>query len=241
MRAMSKKRNVPAYQVIQSTIRKCIKSGELRPGDTVASERDLARIHEVSLMTARHALASLEREGVVERRWGAGTFVSPPKIHFNKLMSYTELMASRGFLVHSKVVQSSVLDDEYEIANRLSLPAASPLIKVERVRLVAGEPFALETFFLSAKEFKGLTAAPLGRGSLFATLEHEYGVQLAYADEEIDVTAAEPRAAKLLAVPESSPLLRISQLFYSAKGKACMYGWGLYLPGRHMLVIRRFR
>ena len=44
----------------------------------------------VSLVTARHALARLEREGLVERRRGAGTFVSAPKIHFNKLMMHLQ-------------------------------------------------------------------------------------------------------------------------------------------------------
>lgn len=44
-------------------------------------------------MTARHALAALEREGMVVRRRGAATFVAPPKIDFNKLMSYTEQMS----------------------------------------------------------------------------------------------------------------------------------------------------
>ena len=68
----------------------------MQPGDPVESERELARLHKVSLMTARHALAGLEREGIVERRRGAGTFVATPKIHFNKLMSYTEHMSARG-------------------------------------------------------------------------------------------------------------------------------------------------
>ena len=55
-----KSRNgVPAYQRIQGVIRKRIEAGQLRTGDSVASERDLAKIHQVSLMTARHALASL--------------------------------------------------------------------------------------------------------------------------------------------------------------------------------------
>jgi len=75
---------VPAYQRIQGVIRKRIEAGQLRTGDSVASERDLAKIHQVSLMTARHALATLEREGIVERRRGIGTFVAAPKIHFNK-------------------------------------------------------------------------------------------------------------------------------------------------------------
>ena len=69
----TKNRNgVPAYQRIQSVIRRRIDSGQLQPGDAVASERDLAKIHQVSLMTARHALASLEHDGVVERRRGIG-------------------------------------------------------------------------------------------------------------------------------------------------------------------------
>ena len=78
------------------------------PGDAVASERDLAKIHQVSLMTARHALASLEREGIVERRRGIGTFVAAPKIHFNKLMSYTEQMSSRSLTAGSKVLFAKV-------------------------------------------------------------------------------------------------------------------------------------
>ena len=96
--------HVPAYQRIQGTIRKRIQAGELLPGDPVASERELARAHRVSLMTARHALASLEREGLVQRRRGVGTFVAPPKIHFNKLMSYTEQMADRGLEARTVII-----------------------------------------------------------------------------------------------------------------------------------------
>src|SRR5215469_9042050 len=91
----ARKNGVPAYQQIQNKILQRLETGHLKPGDVVDSERELARIHGVSLMTARHALAGLEREGKVVRRRGAGTFVAPPKIHFNKLMSYTEQMSVR--------------------------------------------------------------------------------------------------------------------------------------------------
>ena len=68
----SEHNGTPAYQRIQGAIRTQIEAGELKPGDAVASERELARVHGVSLMTARHALAGLEHEGMVERR-GAAT------------------------------------------------------------------------------------------------------------------------------------------------------------------------
>src|SRR5258708_5658280 len=202
MRLKNRNRNgLPAYQRIQGAIRKRIDAGYLRPGDPVASERDLAKIHQVSLMTARHALASLEREGIVERRRGIGTFVAAP----------------------------------------LSLPPTTQIVKLERLRHAAGEPFALETCYLNAAEFPGLLDAPIGRESLFGILERNYKIELGYADEEVDATAADPRIAEILAIPRRDPLLRIRQVIYSTTRRAIIYVLGFYRSDRHNLVIRRFR
>ena len=240
---MLTKRNngIPAYRRIQGAIRSVIEAGELKPGDVVASERELARLHDVSLMTARHALAYLEREGVVERRRGVGTFVSAPKIHFNKLMSYTEQMGSRRLTPVSKILFAKVIDNEEEATARLSLSPKSRVLKLERLRSAAGEPFALETCYLSAAAFPNLLSAPLGRDSLFKILERDYEVELGYADEEVDATAADPRTAELLGVLRRDPLLRIRQLIYSTKGTTIMYVLGFYRSDRHKLMIRRFR
>lgn len=232
---------LPAYQRIQSVIRKRIDSGQLQPGDAVPSERELAKTHHVSLMTARHALAFLEREGLVERRRGIGTFVAPPKIHFNKLMSYTEQMAARTLTAGAKILFAKVVTDENEAAARLSLPQTSSIIRLERLRHASDEPFAIETCYLNAAEFPGLLEAPLARESLFAILERDYKVELGYADEEVDATAADTRIAELLAIPRREPLLRIRQVIYSTKGKAIMYALGFYRSDRHNLMIRRFR
>jgi GntR family transcriptional regulator len=231
----------PAYKRIQLAIRKKIEAGQLKTGDAVDSERELARIHKVSLMTARHALASLEREGIVERKRGSGTFVAPPKIHFNKLMSYTEQMASRGLSAGSRLLCNTIVDNEPEIAARLALPPNSRMVKIERIRHAAGEPFAVEACYLSADDFGSLTRVQLERVSLFSALQHNYGVELAHADEEVDATAADPRTAELLAVPKGAPLLRIRQVIYSTKGKAIIYVLGSYRSDRHTLLIRRFR
>jgi GntR family transcriptional regulator len=232
---------IPAYQRIQGEIRKVIAAGELRPGDLVASERELARVHDVSLMTARHALASLEHEGVVERRRGVGTFVAAPKIHFNKLMSYTEQMGSRSLRASSKILFAKIINDEQEATARLSLSPKSSILKLVRLRRAAGEPFALETCYLSAAQFSGLVSAPLERESLFGILERDYKVELSYSDEEVDATAADSKTAELLSVPKCEPVLRIRQVIYSTKGLNILYVLGLYRSDRHNLLIRRFR
>jgi GntR family transcriptional regulator len=231
----------PAYKRIQNAIRQKIESGALKPGDAVESEREVARLHSVSLMTARHALAELAREGLVERRHGAGTFVAPPKIHFNQLLSYTEQMAALGLTARSRVVSSTVVHSEPEIASRLGLSPESGLLRIERVRSAGDEPVAIEACYLSANEFSALTDAPLDRVSLFSHLHREYGIELAYADEEIDAIDADHRLAELLTIPRGTALLRIRQLIFSATEKPVMYVIGIYRSGRHTLRIRRFR
>jgi len=235
-------RNItPAYKRIQSNIRKHIASANLKPGDAVASERELAKTHKVSLMTARHALAGLESEGIVERLRGVGTFVAVPKIHFNKLMSYTEQMSSRGLDPRSRVLAAKVIEGEPEVAARLGLSAASRMLKIQRIRLAGKEPFALETCYLHASDFPDLISAPLGRNSLFAVIEQDYGMKLAYADEEVDATTADASIAETLGVPMGASVLRIRQTIYSAQGKATIYVIGFYRSDRHTLFIRRFR
>lgn len=225
----------PAYRRIQNVIRKRIEEGKLKIGDVVDSERELARIHSVSLMTARHALAGLEREGVVERRRTSGTFVAPPKILFNKLMSYTEHMSSRGLAPWSQVLAAKLIDRHAEIAARLGLSDISTLVRIDRLRLTGEEPFAFETCYLPAAQFGALISAPLGKSSLFAILQHDYGVELAYADEEVDATPADAHNADLLSVPRGAPLLRIRQVIYSTSGKPVIYGLGFYRSERHTL------
>jgi len=156
-------------------------------------------------------------------------------------MSYTEQMAARSLTAASRILYAKTIDNEPDPAARLSLAPTKSLIKLERLRHAADEPFALETCYLSADDFPGLLEAPLSRDSLFATLERNYDVRLGYADEEIDATAADPRTAELLNVPRRDPLLRIRQVIYSTRGKAIIYVLGIYRSDRHNFVIRRFR
>jgi GntR family transcriptional regulator len=192
-------------------------------------------------MTARHALRELESQGFVDRRVGVGTFVAQPKIHFNKLVSFTEQAASRSLASHSHVISATVTSGLMEVASRLAAPSDARFVKLERLRLANSEPLALETCYLPEAEFAGLLKQPLDRKSLFHILEDEYGVSICYADEEVDATAADTRTAKYLRLDPGQPVLRIRQLLYTASGKPIAYSFGFYRSDRHSVVVRRFR
>jgi GntR family transcriptional repressor for pyruvate dehydrogenase complex len=63
------------YQGIVSQIEGLLERGELKPGDQLPPERQLAEQFQVSRASVREALRSLELLGIVETRAGGGTFV----------------------------------------------------------------------------------------------------------------------------------------------------------------------
>jgi GntR family transcriptional repressor for pyruvate dehydrogenase complex len=72
---------VAAERLIEH-VRGLIQQGTLRPGDQLASERELARRVGVSRPSVRAGLRSLAAMGVVQTRHGAGTFIpeGPPAL-----------------------------------------------------------------------------------------------------------------------------------------------------------------
>jgi len=99
--------SLPAYQRIQKVIRERIAAGDLTTGDVVQSERELVRIHGVSLMTARHALSSLEQEGIVERR--RGNVHRSAENSFQQINQLHRADASRGLATSEPAGENSAV------------------------------------------------------------------------------------------------------------------------------------
>jgi GntR family transcriptional regulator len=66
----------PLYQQIIDGIRREISEGRLGPGTALPSFRTLAEDLLVSVITVKRAYEELEREGIIYRRQGLGTFVA---------------------------------------------------------------------------------------------------------------------------------------------------------------------
>ncbi|PYM17763.1 MAG: hypothetical protein DMD81_07955, partial [Candidatus Rokuibacteriota bacterium] len=76
---------VPRYYRIAESLRDRIRSGDLPPGARLDNQRQLAKSFGVTLMTLRQALDVLERDNLITRRHGLGTFVSAPAIDYDIL------------------------------------------------------------------------------------------------------------------------------------------------------------
>ncbi|WNQ13067.1 GntR family transcriptional regulator [Paenibacillus aurantius] len=67
--------NKPLYMVIKDDLKMKITMGEYSPEAQVPTEAELAELYGVSRITSKRALVELEREGLIYRKRGSGSFV----------------------------------------------------------------------------------------------------------------------------------------------------------------------
>ncbi|WP_320170302.1 FadR/GntR family transcriptional regulator [Maridesulfovibrio sp.] len=73
------KDNKPVYRKVARQIAELIKSGELKPGDKLPAERNLAEKLNVSRSSVREAIKTLAQGNLVESRRGDGTYIKDPE------------------------------------------------------------------------------------------------------------------------------------------------------------------
>jgi GntR family transcriptional regulator len=71
----------PIYRQLVEQARRQVAGGQLAPGDTLPSVREVASALAVNPMTVSKAYAMLEAEGVVQRRRGLGMQVAAAPAH----------------------------------------------------------------------------------------------------------------------------------------------------------------
>ena len=242
MRKTSNRRGpVPIYAKIYDQVRSRIRSGELKIGDRIESERQLAARHKVSLMTARHAVASLELDGLVERRRGSGTYVSAPRINWNRLHSFTEEMAARGISCSSRLLSATVARAGEDTAAHLGVNAGAALARIERLRLGDSEPLGVEDCLLPLDRFPLLLNHRFESASLFQILEREYHVRIARAEETVEAREAGKRIGGLLGISAASPVLYLIQVLSDTHSRPIAVASAWYRADRHHFKIVRTR
>ena len=150
---------------------------QLGVGEAIPSERQLSGDLGVSRLTVRAALDDLVREGFLERRHGAGTFVSEPKIAQELTMtSFTEDMQRRGMVPSSKTLELKTVAAGARLGRLLHVSPSEQIVVVTRLRYADRETMAIETLHVCEALVPGLTAKDLEQHSFYELLEERFGV-----------------------------------------------------------------
>ncbi len=213
---LNKYSHVPLYQQIVDKLTVQIRRGELRPGDRVPSEREIAETLNVSRTTARLAIEELVTSGLVYREQGRGTFVAKSARHsLIGFASFSEDLAARGLTPGSRILAQELIDGSEAMHHFLSLANGEKILRLVRLRLADGKPVAIQTSYLPNKIVPGLEDRDLTNRSLFAILRQEYYIYPAWTEAEFEATRAEPGQASLLCVTPGDPVLIVRGLTYT--------------------------
>jgi GntR family transcriptional regulator len=208
------------YLQIANKIAADIQEGRLRIGEKIASERALGETLGVSRMTVRQALHHLTRRGLLEARVGQGTFVTHPLIEqkLSTLTGFTEEMARKGHTSSSIVVVAETRKADDLTGSALKLPVNSLIHRLVRVRLVDGEPVAIETTEINAVLAPGLLdLADFSKTSLYRILRENFEIVPTTGEQTLMATTADAATARSLDLTTGSPVLKLTRLTFDSK------------------------
>jgi len=213
---LNKKIPTPLYYQLAELIREQIRSGELRSGDQLPSERELSEQAAISRMTVRQAVAYLAHEGTLEVKPGVGTFVTEPKLTHDllHLLGFTEGTIRQGGVVTSRVLEQAVVIPPAHIAAGLALKAGETAIKIVRLRLSGETPLLLEMTFLPTALCPGLEYENLATNSLYRLLEDHYGLPLKRTKQTLEATMANEYEAHLFGVEPGTAMILLEGVTY---------------------------
>lgn len=231
----------PAAERVRRLLLEHIDRGQLRPGERLGAERDMAVELGVSRSTVRQALAALERAGEVRRvpGRGGGTFVRRRKVErdLSRVVGVPELLRAQGMTSGSRIVSTAILPADEETAAALALEAGAHVVAIVRIRLADGAPISLEHVRLPAERFSRLLDLPLG-GSLYDLLRDHFDTVPGEAEEHIEVISAGEDEASILETRPGAPLLSIIRTTADLHGRAFEYSSDLFRADRTVITVR---
>lgn len=187
-------------------------------------------------MTLRRAVDSLVAEGIVERRHGSGTYVTPqPFVRLLGLTSFSQDMRDRGLAPSSRLLAFRAAPADGAIAAQLRIAVGDDVISFTRLRLASGDPMAVETVWIPRKFVPGLADADLG-GSLYELLADRYRIVTGAAKVSIEPILPDSRIRELLAIAQDQACLRIRMVDSDTRGRVIMIANCVYRGDRYQLT-----
>jgi len=230
---------MPRYQGIAEDLRSRIQHGDLAPGARLDNQRQLARDFGVTLMTLRQALELLEREKLIERRHGLGTFVAAPSVDYDilQLRRFAGDLSAQGEHVTTRLLGSRFAAGERRVTAALGLGRGARVLVVERLRLVDGRPLSLQRSFLAGRVGDEVVRADLALTPLAQILEYKLGITVARAQEVVSAVRLARREASELAAAPGAPAFQSERVSYDAGGAPVVFD-RVFIPGDRFRITR---
>jgi GntR family transcriptional regulator len=208
---------LPLYHRLRDQIALQIAQNVWKPGEAIPTEAELAAKYKMAIGTVRRAIQTLVDDGLVERSQGKGTFVRRPSFD-TSLFRFLRLhgQGGRHEVPESRILSRESLTGPSEVTKALQLPAGEQVIRLSRLRSMAGRPVLCEEIWLPKTRFAPFLAMALEDIGplLYPLYEQICGEIVASAKETLTVEAVCSDDAKLLGLGLGTPIVIIERVAF---------------------------
>lgn len=216
---LNKDSRIALYYQLMDIILNDIEVGNLKENTKLPSERDFCEKFKISRATVRQAIAELEKNKIIYKIQGKGTFIAPKKLDqpLIKFYSFTEEMIKLGKNPTSQILDFSIINCDERISNTLNLDILSKVYKLVRIRLIDNLPTMYETTYLPTSIFPNLTLDILKEKPLYTILKENYNIKFLKAEETFFPILATEEEATFLNVSTYDPSIKIQRVTFSSE------------------------
>ena len=224
---------VPVYYQIAMDMKSRIARREWGLKERLPTEMELAEQYEVSRITLRQAMAELEKDGMIIKQRGRGTFIhAEPAPFFTKLnyLLVSDDQATReNRSVTAEVLEQRTVTDLFPaVYEHLRLQPADQALYVKRLFRLNGSPVAVGRSYIPARLVPGMEKKQLIKNSLSVTLREEYGLKPLRVEDCIEAVRATQTESALLKCSHDTPLISIEGTSYLENGDPLEYSCTLW-------------
>ena len=207
----------PLYMQLANKLSSGITSGDWRANEALPSERMLSDMLDISRVTARKAIDMLCERGMLTRRRGSGTYITPKlEQPLSRLTSFSEELNQRGFTAGSRWLERDIgIAAPLELLS-LGLSPNMPVVRLKRLRTADDVVMAIETTTIPAIHMPDPNSVT---DSLYGYLEARGAIPMR-ALQHIRAVNASAEQARLAGLAPGAAMLHITRVSYLESGAA---------------------
>lgn len=212
------------YVDLAGALRARIAAGLVGSGGALPSEGDLANEYGTSRVTVRRALDVLRREGLVSSRRGSGWFAAldPVRQPLGKVTTVEAAVEAAGATPGRRILAFEFGGAPPPVATTLGIEPGADVLRVERVNLADGVPFALVTVWVRGDLGAEISRADVARAPFYDILPVR-GVRLARVHQTIGAEVADRRVARVLDTSTGAAVLVSRRVTFDADDVPVLY------------------
>ncbi len=234
----------PLYIQAKDRLEALIVSGDIRAGEKLPAETELAEQLGISRSTLREALKLAQMEGLIAQRHGLGTYVThggtliPGSL--DRLQSVRTMVGMRGLdcSIEELEIVESVAGEE--MARLISVEEDEPVLVISRVWALNEHPIA---YMVDTLPLRIMPLADLKRtfeGSVLDMLIEQGEPSIDYALTDVMPVVADELLVAKLRVSLGSPLLLAEEILHTLEGEPFEHSLNYHVPGYYRFyVVRR--